>query len=178
MPSILNKTPIQSVKKEEISDQMPDQMSNPWQVGSIQDFYFLKCPECYFNTKEMNIFKEHALGNHPMSFVFFGKPDFNIPEVLVTNKQESCETDEKNPKLPETFVQVKEELPETNLSNIDVSNESGHYINFDIEDKDEHTDFIDDFEDKDPLSECGSNLKLDILIPIPILFEHFYVTIP
>merc|ERR1712051_1041847 len=25
---------------------------NPWQVKSIQEFYFLKCPECTFDTKE------------------------------------------------------------------------------------------------------------------------------
>ena len=68
-------------------------MDNPWQVGSIEDFYFLKCPECVFNTKEENIFKEHALGNHPMSFIFFGEIDHYQPEILETVKQENCEND-------------------------------------------------------------------------------------
>ena len=33
---------------------------NPWAVQSIQDFYFLKCPECDFDTKEENLFENHA----------------------------------------------------------------------------------------------------------------------
>ena len=46
---------------------------NPWEVQSIEDFLFLKCPECIFDTKEENIFQGHALEKHPLSFVFFGK---------------------------------------------------------------------------------------------------------
>ena len=57
-------------------------MDNPWQVESIEAFYFLKCPECVFNTREEKVFKEHALGNHPMSFVLFGETDHNQPEIL------------------------------------------------------------------------------------------------
>ena len=46
---------------------------NPWAVESLQAFYFLKCPECDFNTKEDNLFKNHATENHPLSFVLFDK---------------------------------------------------------------------------------------------------------
>ena len=46
---------------------------NPWQVESLQDFSFLKCPECTFDTKEEIIFQDHAIENHPLSFVLFGK---------------------------------------------------------------------------------------------------------
>ena len=45
--------------------------NNPWDVESIKDFYFLKCPECDFNTKEENSFENHARDNHPRSFVLF-----------------------------------------------------------------------------------------------------------
>ena len=45
---------------------------NPWQVDSLQDFLCLKCPECTFDTQEEDIFQEHAVGNHPLSHVFFG----------------------------------------------------------------------------------------------------------
>ena len=38
---------------------------NPWEVESIQDFYFLRCPECDFDTKEENTFENHAAENHP-----------------------------------------------------------------------------------------------------------------
>ena len=46
---------------------------NPWAVDSIKAFYFLKCPECDFDTKEENSFENHATENHPQSFVLFDK---------------------------------------------------------------------------------------------------------
>ena len=50
---------------------------NPWAVESIQAFYFLKCPECDFDTKEENSFENHATENHPLSLVLFGKKSIN-----------------------------------------------------------------------------------------------------
>ena len=46
---------------------------NPWQVDSVHAFWFLKCPECIFDTREEHQFQDHALENHPLSFVLFGK---------------------------------------------------------------------------------------------------------
>ena len=46
---------------------------NPWQVKSIKAFYYLKCPECEFDTKKESIFEDHAIENHPMSFELFVK---------------------------------------------------------------------------------------------------------
>jgi len=51
--------------------------NNPWVVESIQDFYFLRCPECDFDTKEENSFEIHSTANHPLSFVFFDKHSVN-----------------------------------------------------------------------------------------------------
>ena len=39
---------------------------NPWQVKSIQEFSFLKCPECAFDSKEEDTFQDHAIENHPL----------------------------------------------------------------------------------------------------------------
>ena len=50
---------------------------NPWEVESIQEFYFLRCPECEFDTKEENSFEKHSKENHPLSFVFFDKHSVN-----------------------------------------------------------------------------------------------------
>ena len=50
---------------------------NPWAVDSIKAFYFLKCPECGFDTKEENSFETHATKNHPLSLVLFGKESIN-----------------------------------------------------------------------------------------------------
>ena len=49
-------------------------VDNPWQVESIEAFYFLKCPECNFFTKEDKAFYNHAVENHSLCFVLFGKP--------------------------------------------------------------------------------------------------------
>ena len=38
---------------------------NPWLVESIQEFYFLKCPECSFHSKEENDFRGKNLSNCP-----------------------------------------------------------------------------------------------------------------
>jgi hypothetical protein len=46
---------------------------NPWHVDSIQSFWFLRCPECPFDTKEEYMFQDHAIENHPASFSLFGK---------------------------------------------------------------------------------------------------------
>ena len=46
--------------------------NNPWEVESIQDFYFLRCPECDFDTKGEDDFQNHAYEHHPLSCVFFG----------------------------------------------------------------------------------------------------------
>ena len=46
---------------------------NPWQANSIQDFWFLKCPECSFETKDEKTFQAHAVENHPASLDFFIK---------------------------------------------------------------------------------------------------------
>ena len=52
---------------------------NPWEVESIQAFYFLKCPECAFDTKEENYFQDHAVENHPLSSVLFnGKSQVSL----------------------------------------------------------------------------------------------------
>jgi len=47
--------------------------TNPWQVDSVQEFACLKCPECTFDTKKGEVFKDHAVENHPLSFVLFVK---------------------------------------------------------------------------------------------------------
>jgi hypothetical protein len=53
---------------------------NPWQVESIQAFYWLKCPECPLATKEENHFEIHASKNHPLSYVYFEQKHKNEHE--------------------------------------------------------------------------------------------------
>ena len=47
--------------------------SNPWNVGSINEFSYFNCPECTFHTKEDKNFQDHATRNHPLSAILFSK---------------------------------------------------------------------------------------------------------
>jgi len=61
------------VKIEIENEPSHEDIFNPWLVDSIQAFWFLKCPECVFDTKEADSFQEHAVENHPSSVEFFEK---------------------------------------------------------------------------------------------------------
>ena len=65
---------------------------NPWRVESIKAFYYLKCPECKYDSKEESTFEDHAIENHPMSYEFFGK-----------NKVLSC-LEKKNLSKPKNLI--------------------------------------------------------------------------
>ena len=89
---------------------------NPWQVESLQDFLYLKCPECSFDAKEEEVFEYHATENHPLSFVFFGK-------TFV--KEEALDLDEYNlvseniivtPNFPE-ITDIKKEFADEDDDN-------------------------------------------------------------
>ena len=73
---------------------------NPWKVESIQAFYYLKCPECEFDTKEENSFEDHAIKNHPMSHELFRKKSVTIEDfdsVMIKEEQISdCDEKENN----------------------------------------------------------------------------------
>ena len=59
---------------------------NPWEVESIQAFSYFRCPECTFDSKEDTLFQDHAISNHPLSFVLFGSrskiEDFKIKDEM------------------------------------------------------------------------------------------------
>ena len=69
---------------------------NPWHVDSIQTFWFLKCPECNFDSKKEGIFQDHAIENHPKSWELFSKT-LNVyknvveSEILTQIKTEESE---------------------------------------------------------------------------------------
>ena len=69
---------------------------NPWNVDSIEAFTFLKCPECNFDTEENDKFRDHALENHPMSFVFFHDKLKEEPfDVKMELLEDTVENEEK-----------------------------------------------------------------------------------
>ena len=62
---------------------------NPWLVENIDDFNFWCCPECAYKSKDRNVFKSHALENHPKSTVLFSESDTTAENVEKTSKNES-----------------------------------------------------------------------------------------
>ena len=70
----VNKPDLKTMATEETNEMMSEMTTtNPWQVDSVQAFVCLKCPECTFDAKTGEVFRDHALENHPLSFVLFGK---------------------------------------------------------------------------------------------------------
>ena len=89
---------------------------NPWQVDSLHAFWFLKCPECIFDTREENHFQDHALENHPLSFVLFGKKckkeeneecDANYEDEM-ENYDDEIDNDTSNSINPEVKIEEEE----------------------------------------------------------------------
>ena len=64
---------------------------NPWHVESILAFYYLKCPECEFDSREENNFVHHAKEYHPLSNVLFGEENYSDPSF---NFNEKIDTDQ------------------------------------------------------------------------------------
>ena len=61
---------------------------NPWAVESLQSFYYLKCPECNYDTKEEKSFENHATENHPLSLVLFDKKSVKKDFDTINIKEE------------------------------------------------------------------------------------------
>ena len=105
-------------------------MDNPWQVNSIQAFSCLKCPECVFDTKEENNFKNHALDNHPLSFVLFGKNEVDTDALIDTDDKISDNCDANITLGGETLsleVQNNPKIVEDESSNNDADYSDKHF---------------------------------------------------
>ena len=89
-------------------------MENPWQVDSIKAFACLKCPECAFNTNIENKFTDHAVENHPLSFVLFGKSE-EVTKVKMEEDTENSWSIFSYINESVEPIQVKNEPNETNV---------------------------------------------------------------
>ena len=135
---------------------------NPWQVDSLQDFLYMKCPECTFDTQEEESFEHHALENHPLSIVFFG-------ETFL--KEENFELDKryledyKDPLITNVETQVKSEItPSENLALTPIFPKLTNLKEDLIDDKSEfklkkHVELIHDDKRSFGCSECDLKFK-------------------
>ena len=97
---------------------------NPWKVESIQAFYYLKCPECEFDTKEENCFEDHAIENHPMSHELFGKKSLKEGEfdsVMIKEEQISDVDEQDNNCVKFDFIHTEMVEENMELSHIHLS---------------------------------------------------------
>ena len=162
---------------------------NPWHVESIHAFYFLKCPECGFDTKEEKNFQTHAIQNHPMSSVLFGervlakkivileqKPDPDEYEKDWNNQEESLLPSNDQIITDESTSKIKEEMLEEINLDIPIKEEQDYYeTNFSEENSPTEMtqDYFgyNDYSIVDPLSkEIPEEINLDI----PIKEEQDY----
>ena len=86
-------------------------LTNPWQVNSLQAFSCLKCPECAFSTKEETLFQDHAVENHVLSCVLFGKIKYHhLSSVLIESLQHN------SGEAPDIIIVDKESKKDLNAS--------------------------------------------------------------
>ena len=135
---------------------------NPWQVESIQAFYYIKCPECKFDTKKEINFEDHAIENHPLSYELFGKKSVKEEEfdfVMIKEEQMSDfdETENNSEQIDFDPTEMVDEgdLPEIGKVKKELIDEhfvSEDHITSDFEEKEtnceqialHHTEIIDE----------------------------------
>ena len=85
---------------------------NPWSVSSVHDFWFLRCPECPFDTKDEVYFQAHAIEKHPASLTLFGEK--SVKKEAFDNDYEFVEYKSEGPaeSLFSPEVHIKEEFIE------------------------------------------------------------------
>ena len=142
---------------------------NPWNVDSIQEFYFLNCPECPFLAKDESYFQDHALKKHPLSFVLFGKfsdnedfdnntnlEDEDVKPMVDDNLNNEHDKDDSKPN-PEEFLRIKEEDQLDDLG----EDMDADFNNDDYDDDDKDPDYPEpkdepkDEKDNEPENDLG-----------------------
>ena len=115
---------------------------NPWHVDSIQTFWFLKCPECNFDSKKEEIFQDHAIENHPKSWELFSKT-LNVYQNVVES---------------EILTQIKTEESEEVEHILKEENINGNFVN---ENEDIDYIFTNSGEHSESMKNCDKTTSLE-----------------
>ena len=105
---------------------------NPWLVENIQTFSFLNCPECAFKTKTEDMFKNHAVGNHPLSCILFDKSTKTIVKEEAMSESESEQITEESDKTLEELMYSEFGSPEP-LNHVQAILVKQNHYSFDTE---------------------------------------------
>ena len=136
---------------------------NPWLVENLQAFSFLNCPECVFKTKTEDIFKTHAVSNHPLSCMLFEKSSKAIIKEEPMSELELEQIAEESDKTLEELMHSEFGSPEP-LDHVQVTLGKQYYDSFDKE----MIDTVDSIKKKNYLG--------DLMYPenncIDVKFKH------
>ena len=125
---------------------------NPWHVESIHAFYFLKCPECGFDTKEEKNFQTHAIQNHPMSSVLFGERVLAKKIVILEQKLDPDEYEKDWNNQEESLLPSNDQII-TDESTSKIKEEMLEEINLDIPIKEEQDYYETNFSEENSPTE-------------------------
>ena len=125
---------------------------NPWHVESIHVFYFLKCPECGFDTKEEKNFQTHAIQNHPLSSVLFGERVLAKKIVILEQKQDPDEYEKDWNNQEESLLPSNDQII-TDESTSKIKEEILEEINLDIPIKEEQDYYETNFSEENSPTE-------------------------
>ena len=99
-------------------------MKNPWQVDSIEAFVCLKCPECYFTSKQDDLFQDHAVQSHPLSQVLFGMIELGVNTDKEIQRYDQNDIQSYQHLNSSNHLDIQQDITETSSSdtNIEVIN--------------------------------------------------------
>ena len=99
-------------------------MKNPWQVDSMEAFACLKCPECYFTSKQDDLFKDHAVKSHPLSQVLFGMIELGVNTDKEIQRYDQNDIQSYQHLNSSNHLDIQQDITETSSSdtNIEVLN--------------------------------------------------------
>jgi general transcription factor IIIA len=100
--------------------------SNPWNVGSIDEFSYFNCPECTFHAKEDKNFQDHAMRNHPLSSVLFSK---GTKLITFSGKSDLNQLKQRASEQKCNELMSKYNLPEKLQVSMSKVDESGRILN-------------------------------------------------
>ena len=125
---------------------------NPWHVESIHAFYFLKCPECGFDTRLEKNFQSHAIQNHPLSSVLFGERVLAKKIVILEQKQDPDEYGKEWNNQEESLLPSNDQII-TDESTSKIKEEMLEEINLDIPIKEEQDYYETNFSEENSPTE-------------------------
>ena len=99
---------------------------NPWLVENVKAFSFLNCPECIFKTKTEDMFKMHAVSNHPLSCMLFEKSTKTMIKEEPMSELELEQIEEESDKTLEELMHSEFGPPEP-LNHVQVLLGKQHY---------------------------------------------------